>query len=478
MAGGAQQVNTRFRISGGVTQRRTVEATDLVFPWRVSPAAGQVAAFADGVALAGTIGLSWTLGPSSWSALAYVALAFIALHTAAPRRWRLEASVANDVGWILQRLAAPLLVLVPLVGDTATGLAIPVATAVIAVPLTRAAAYASLRWARSRGVVSEPCLVVGAGDVGLRLANILIEHTEFGLVPIGFLDGTSRTDLPFPVLGECTDLDRVARDHGIRTVLVADGDLTDDETVRAIRAATDRRLDLYVVPRLAEAGAVPSGADRLWGVHLFHVDRAIFTGHSRLAKRAFDLVLASSALVVLSPVFLAAAVVTRITGPGPVLFRQKRVGINGIPFEMFKFRTMEPGDDSDTTWSVSGDARVTQVGRLLRRTSVDELPQLFNVLRGEMSLVGPRPERPHFVDRFSVTVPGYADRHRVPGGMTGLAQVHGRSTKLDGIPERARFDNDYIENWSLWGDVVILWRTVHLLFKGDKDAGPDGAGSG
>jgi exopolysaccharide biosynthesis polyprenyl glycosylphosphotransferase len=470
-------VNARFRISGGVTERQTVTATGLVFPWRVSPDAGQVAAASDGIALAGTVALTWTLGPLSWPAPVYLVLAFIALHVVAPRRGRLEVSVAKDIGWVLQRLAAPLLVLVPIAGGAASELAVPAATAVVAVMLTRAVAYASLRWARSRGFVSEPCIVLGAGDVGLRLVNVLIGHAEFGLVPIGFLDGTTRTDLPVPVLGDPTDLDRVTRERGIRTVLIADGDVTDDETVRSIRATADRPLDLYVVPRLVEAGAVPSGADRLWGVHLLHVERAIFTGPSRVAKRTLDLLLASSALVVLSPVFLAAAVATRLSGPGPVLFRQKRVGINGVPFEMLKFRTMELGDDSDTTWSVSGDERVTRVGRLLRRASVDELPQLLNVLRGEMSLVGPRPERPHFVDRFAVAVPGYADRHRVLGGMTGLAQVHGRSTKFEGIPERARFDNDYIENWSFWGDVVILWRTVRLLFKGDQDAGPDGAGS-
>jgi lipopolysaccharide/colanic/teichoic acid biosynthesis glycosyltransferase len=168
----------------------------------------------------------------------------------------------------------------------------------------------------------------------------------------------------------------------------------------------------------------------------------------------------------LAPILLVAAVAVKVSSPGPILFRQKRVGRHGQIFEILKFRTMYPHDDADTAWFVSNDL-VTRVGRILRRTSLDELPQLINVLRGEMSLVGPRPERPHYVDSFAVKIPSYEWRHRVPGGITGWAQIHGRERSMDLILERARFDNDYIESWSLWRDVVILARTLPQVFRGD-----------
>jgi lipopolysaccharide/colanic/teichoic acid biosynthesis glycosyltransferase len=135
-------------------------------------------------------------------------------------------------------------------------------------------------------------------------------------------------------------------------------------------------------------------------------------------------------------------------------------------FELLKFRTMSVNLDSDTQWSVVSDVRITPVGRILRRTCLDELPQLFNVLRGDMSLVGPRPERPFFVDQFSSSIPRYVDRHRVPAGLTGWAQVHGLRGASTSIPERIQLDNYYIEHWSLWRDLVILARTMRQLFSG------------
>ncbi len=154
-----------------------------------------------------------------------------------------------------------------------------------------------------------------------------------------------------------------------------------------------------------------------------------------------------------------------LDGPG-VLFRQERIGQDGRPFTLLKFRSVRPADDHEaaTRWSVAGDTRTSSVGRLLRRTSLDELPQLWNVLRGDMSLVGPRPERPYFVGHFSRLHPGYAQRHRTPVGITGLAQVHGLRGDTS-IADRARFDNHYIETWSLWQDVRIICRTATSLFR-------------
>ncbi len=181
----------------------------------------------------------------------------------------------------------------------------------------------------------------------------------------------------------------------------------------------------------------------------------------RILKRLFDIVVSTVVLVLLAPVFVACALAVRIeTGPG-VVFRQDRVGLHGRCFTLLKFRTLKPADaeESATRWSIEGDERIGRVGRILRSTSLDELPQLWNVLRGQMSLVGPRPERPFFVQQFSATYDGYSARHRVPVGITGLAQVNGLRGDTS-IEERVRFDNLYIDHWSLWQDVTILLRTL------------------
>jgi exopolysaccharide biosynthesis polyprenyl glycosylphosphotransferase len=177
-------------------------------------------------------------------------------------------------------------------------------------------------------------------------------------------------------------------------------------------------------------------------------------------KRGFDIIVSATALLLLAPVFVLCALAVRVEGGPGVLFRQQRVGNDARAFECLKFRSMRPADpgESATQWSIAHDPRVGKVGRVLRRSSLDELPQLWNILRGDMTLVGPRPERPHFVGKFSVEVPHYDYRHRVRGGLTGLAQVSGLRGDTP-ITDRARFDNYYIENWSLWMDAKILLRT-------------------
>jgi lipopolysaccharide/colanic/teichoic acid biosynthesis glycosyltransferase len=169
-------------------------------------------------------------------------------------------------------------------------------------------------------------------------------------------------------------------------------------------------------------------------------------------------------LAVIAPLYAALALAVKLSSPGPVYFRQRRIAKNGREVEILKFRSMRLNNDSDTQWSVDDDQRVTAIGHILRKTSLDELPQLWNVLRGDMSLVGPRPERPHFVQKFEQEIPQYGDRHRVPVGLTGLAQVNGLRGDTS-IDERAWFDNQYIENWSMGGDLVILARTAGAMIK-------------
>jgi exopolysaccharide biosynthesis polyprenyl glycosylphosphotransferase len=192
-------------------------------------------------------------------------------------------------------------------------------------------------------------------------------------------------------------------------------------------------------------------------------------GPARIIKRVFDIVVAVIALIVLSPVLTAAAVAVRIEGGPGVIFRQVRIGRDGKRFELLKFRSMRPANEleSQTMWCVATDDRVGPVGKFLRSTSIDELPQLWNIFRGDMTLVGPRPERPHFVEQFSTQFDRYAYRHRVQVGLTGLAQVSGLRGDTS-IADRARYDNFYIENWSLWLDIKIILRTFRevLSYRG------------
>ena len=182
-------------------------------------------------------------------------------------------------------------------------------------------------------------------------------------------------------------------------------------------------------------------------------------------KRLFDVVVSGLALLLLSPVLVVAAIGVKLTSKGPIVFRQARVGRGGTTFTMYKFRTY-PVDHVDDKFSREHDECPLPFGRLLRRTSIDELPQLFNVLKGDMSIVGPRPERPHFVEPLAESVPGYEERHRIPGGITGAAQVQGLWGNSS-IEDRIRLDNHYIDGWSFWGDMAIMLRTpIAMVRKG------------
>ncbi|SHL19617.1 Sugar transferase involved in LPS biosynthesis (colanic, teichoic acid) [Pseudonocardia thermophila] len=183
------------------------------------------------------------------------------------------------------------------------------------------------------------------------------------------------------------------------------------------------------------------------------------------AKRGIDILGALIGLLLTLPVLFVIAVAVRIEGGPGVIFRQQRVGQHGRIFTLYKFRSLKPiANEGDVRWNIDNDERLGPVGKFIRRTSLDELPQLFNVLKGDMSLVGPRPERPYFVEQFSAQIPGYAQRHRVPVGLTGLAVVQGLRGDTS-IPERARVDNEYADNWSLWLDIKIILRTVAYLIK-------------
>ena len=333
-----------------------------------------------------------------------------------------------------------------------------------AVLAARCGCYGLLRW-RRRVRPGLPVLILGTTRVGRDIGRVLSEHREFGLHPVGYLDDvpTAPSRLPAPLLGAHADLPRVLAAGRIRHVVVAFGSIRSSALVEMLRDCDRLGCLTLVVPRLYELPRRSTDTEVIRGIPLIW-RRSSLSRPGWPLKRAVDLVGAVIGLLVLWPLMLVCALAVRLEGGRGTLFRQVRVGQHGRLFGMLKFRSLKPAGEEEaaTRWSVTGDHRIGPVGRLLRSSSLDELPQLVNVLRGEMSLVGPRPERPHFVQRFSWLYRGYAARHQVPPGVTGWAAVHGLRGDTC-IAERVRFDNDYIENWSLWLDLKIMVRTIGVL---------------
>ena len=354
--------------------------------------------------------------------------------------------------------------------------------AVVTQTLLCCAARALAHRSRLRAAARNPrsALVVGHGPIAHQVTAALHEHPEYGLRPVGRVDpaipGTDASatpppgTAPLPVLVTLEDVGRAVIQNSVRDAVftVAPGAARDGEALFALLARHGCRMWLINGP--AGGAFTPHRAaarpDHLWGFAAYSLHNGGGRPVSYAAKRAMDALLAALALLAAAPVLAVCALAVRISdGPG-VIFRQERIGRHEQPFVLLKFRTIRPADahESATRWNVSADRNMSRVGRLLRRTSLDELPQLWNVLRGDMSLVGPRPERPYFVDQFSRLHAGYGGRHRMPVGITGLAQVHGLRGDTS-IEDRARFDNRYIETWSLWQDVCVLARTAGSLFR-------------
>jgi len=416
---------------------------------------------ADLVALAAALGVTGRVGlPSALYALAVIAL----LAADGQYRLRICLRVSDQAGRILTAAALPLLFLLPwLPAGTAAALGLCSAVLVI---VCRSAAYAALRAAHRRGRLTEPALVVGAGALGAYIGELMCAHPELGLRPLGHLDGCPpRRDLALPFLGGPEDLTEVVTRLRIRRVIVCHTAWQDEDLVSVLRASRLLRVDVCVVPRLYELGAaVPrSCLDEIWGIPLIPLRRLGHVPAGLRLKRAFDAAAAAILLVAAAPLLLVLAIAIRLQSGQSPLFRQARVTGDGRSATILKLRTLSDNGDPDTSWTIPVQ-QCSALGRWLRVTHLDELPQLVNVLRGEMSLVGPRPERPYFAERFGREMPRYSDRSRMPAGMTGWAQVHGLHGDTS-IVDRARFDNQYIEYWSPWLDVVILARTLAATFR-------------
>ena len=432
-------------------------------------AIGAIAPVLDAVTLVATLAALrlWTPVGAAWLAITFLLVRDTA--SATPHR-RINVGVIEDVGPLASRVAVSLLVLLTLTrlsGQDIDRQLVGILCLPAALLAGRAVACSVVRASRRAMNMLTPTVIIGAGDEGLRLAASLEEHPEYGCQPIGFMDCGERADLPLPFLGDPREIGAVVDSLDVRRVIIAGGAAPDSELVEVIRDAVALHAEIYVVPRFPELNitASPALAEQVRGIPLVHLPRRALRSSSWRLKRAFDVAASALALAVLGLPLLLIAAAIRLTSSGPVLYRQRRVGMDGATFELLKFRTMRVNSDGETTWSVRYDRRVTRIGRVLRRTGIDELPQLINVLRGEMSLVGPRPERPYFVDRFRAEIPGYTRRLRVPPGITGWAQVHGLRGDTS-VPQRVQFDNHYVENWSIWRDIGIILRTVMAMKAG------------
>ncbi|WP_329128444.1 exopolysaccharide biosynthesis polyprenyl glycosylphosphotransferase [Streptomyces caniferus] len=340
----------------------------------------------------------------------------------------------------------------------------------------RATVHRARRNAHRRG--PRATLIVGSDPAAGRLAAVLHAHPEYGMRPVGVVTPTSpppggpeappaRGGPALPRLTSAQDITRAVIQNTVRDAVFTQPPYGDPHTAALLRRFIDQGSAIWLAgPAAAREGRAPyADTDRVGGFACRRLDTCP-PRHGGRAKRALDLALAGPALVLAAPLLLGCALAVRLAdGPG-VLFRQERIGRGGRTFTLLKFRTLRPCDarEAETRWSVADDDRMSRAGRLLRRTALDELPQLWNVLRGEMSLVGPRPERPFFVQQFTRAYPEYGARHRMPPGITGLAQVHGLRGDTS-IEDRARFDNLYIDSWSLGQDVRILLRTAASLVR-------------
>jgi exopolysaccharide biosynthesis polyprenyl glycosylphosphotransferase len=391
---------------------------------------------------------------------------FVVLVVPKSARDRLGPNVLDDVGPIFRRIciayaAGSATIAIADKGWTRVLLLVSASTALTLMG-GRAVAYKIERVLRRQRNGSR-VLVVGGGVIARRVISTLGQHPEYGLEVVGAADDDPQLpsgELGAPILGGLHEVPRLVRAHGIHIVIVAFCSSNQGNMVDVIRSAMMNGAQGWVVPRLFELGSRPYSGDHLWGLPMMRLQTPARSRPEWALKRAFDFVLAGIGVFLLWPVMALIAAAVLVESGRPLLFKQRRLGLNGREFNIVKFRTMKVVDESVSgmEWAAD-DNRVTRVGRVLRATNLDELPQLFNILAGQMSIVGPRPERPHFVQLFSGMYPNYGSRHRFPAGMTGWAQVHGLIGDTS-IEDRIAFDNYYIENWSLAQDMKILAKSV------------------
>jgi Undecaprenyl-phosphate glucose phosphotransferase len=319
------------------------------------------------------------------------------------------------------------------------------------------------RW--RAGIGLKRVLIAGAGELGRIVADRILQHRELGYHVIGFIDDRAGGDhigyRGLPLLGTLSELGEISQRERVDHLYVALPLEEHAKLLELMEIASREVIDVKVVPDLLQFIALRARLEDLDGLPIINVNDVPLQGFNAIIKRAFDIALSAATLIVLSiPLGIIAALV-KLTSRGPVFYRQARMGLDGKAFTVYKFRSMYEGAEDVTgpVWARKDDPRATSIGGWLRRLDLDELPQFWNVLKGDMSIVGPRPERPFFVEQFKHRIPQYMLRHKVKAGITGWAQVNGwrGNTSLE---KRIEYDLYYIENWSVTLDLKIMWLTI------------------
>ncbi|MBI2902361.1 MAG: undecaprenyl-phosphate glucose phosphotransferase [Candidatus Methylomirabilis oxyfera] len=336
---------------------------------------------------------------------------------------------------------------------------------ILSVSLVRASFREILRLMRRKGYNLRHVLLIGEGALSQRVVNRIHARPDMGLRIVGLLAGDPKmvgeTVGDLRILGTYEQAGELVEELSIDKVFIAIPLEAYGRLEGILRSLEEGFVDIKVVPDLYQYVTLRGGVEEFDGLPLVNLQDSPLYGWNLVAKRIMDIVLSSVALLITAPVQLLLAAIVKLTSPGPILYRQERMGLDGRTFRMLKFRSMidDAEDDGGAVWATRDDPRRTSIGALLRRTSLDEMPQLFNVLKGEMSLVGPRPERPVFIEEFRKRIPRYMLRHKVKAGMTGWAQVNGwrGDTSLE---RRIECDLYYIEHWSPLFDLKILWLSL------------------
>ena len=350
--------------------------------------------------------------------------------------------------------------------------------AVVAVTTGRLLHASTIGRMRARGVATDRLLIVGAGPTGRLILDKVRRSPQLGFDVVGFvrhapLEGELPIELDgLPVLGVSSQLSEIVEAQMVDEIIVALSGTPHEEILDLVYAVTQLPVAIRVYPdsfrlltsdslSITDLNGLPTVSLRSIGLR--RIDRVI--------KRTVDIVVSVTVLVALAPLMLAIALLVKLTSPGPVFFVQERVGQDGRAFQLLKFRSMPVNAEAESgpVWTSHDDPRPTRIGRVMRRYSLDELPQFINVLLGDMSVVGPRPERPYFVERFRQMIPSYMARHHEKSGVTGWAQVNGLRGDTS-IEERTRYDLYYVENWSVLLDLKIMVKTLFHIFRRDNNA--------
>ncbi|MDO5852200.1 MAG: undecaprenyl-phosphate glucose phosphotransferase [Methanobacteriaceae archaeon] len=330
-----------------------------------------------------------------------------------------------------------------------------------------------LRYLRAKGFNIKYILIIGAGEVGVKLFNTIKKNTYLGYKVIGFLDDDIEGELEegVKVIGKIKDLDKIYAEQIVDRVIISISPRHFELLQNIIDNCEKIGVRAEIIPDYYRYVTSHPNIESIDDIPIISVRRIpLDISYNHYIKRIFDIIFVSTAFIIFSPLLIIIALLVKLTSKGPIIYSQERVGKDGEIFKIYKFRSMytENSYIDEEKWTQKDDPRITPIGKFIRKTSIDELPQFYNILKGNMSLVGPRPERPYFVDKFKESIPRYMIKHHVQPGMTGLAQINGYRGNTS-IKKRIKFDIEYVENWGILLDLKIIIKTIPTLIK-DQNA--------